>query len=47
MDMSVFLTELAMEVHKAVLVRTVADGASRWVWAVIRKVAVLTIDYRV
>ena len=33
-----------MEVHEAILVRTVAGGASRWIWAVIGQIIAFTID---
>ena len=42
--MSIFITKLAMEVHKAILVRTVAGGASGWIWAVIGQIIAFTID---
>ena len=44
LNMSIFITKLAMEVHKAILVRTVAGGASGWIWAVIGQIIAFTID---
>jgi hypothetical protein len=42
--MSIFITKLAMEIHKAIFVRTIANGAGRSVWTVIWEVTVFTID---
>lgn len=44
LNMSIFITKLAMEIHKAILVRTIANGAGRSVWTVIWEVTVFTID---